>query len=720
MANQDHHKTTLSLIDTVIDLCNKIFELCNKIRDKMSGTVWILTLVVGICVLIFLYIKYGFHKAVETGLKAVNIDLPSSHSETTLTIISSSENNIKRISGGNFLIPKGMLTSNDIFDLRRSAEDGNIEAQAEIAWKIFYDRQNVRLLNEISHPDIYHYLRAAVNSNNAKAQYIYGLMLLGRLRLSDAPINTSSMEGFRQLENSASQGYYLAKIALGDEYYRGAIIERDYYKAFSLFQDAAQEDESGFSYYNIGFCYEHGHGIEQNTDLAFENYRMSADKGDVNGRLKLATFYYLGIGAEKNYTKAFDLYRDIAHGERNGIAFYAMGICYLHGNGVDQNYQNAFESFKLSSEIGSDIGKIGLATCYYNGIGIEKNYDEAFRLYNESLQNDRTGRAFRAIGIYYDMGIGVEKDVQKAFDYFRIAAARGDIGGKLKLAAYYYDGFGVAQDYKKAIELFTDIAQDDESGQAFRMLGSCYEYGHGVEKNPQKAFEYYKLSAGRNDVGGRLKVASCYGEGIGVEQNHTKAFELFSDVEQYDESGWALRALGIYYKLGIGVEQNFPKAFICFKDSAGKGDSAGRVNLGICYFYGTGTEKNSAKAFDLFRDASQDDESGEAFRMMALCYDIGIAVEREPQKAFAYYSLSEQKGNIDGRFNLALCYYIGNGVAQNYAKAFELFSDVAQSERSERVFYMIGICYENGYGTERDKDKAARYFDLAKSIAQKP
>jgi len=56
------------------------------------------------------------------------------------------------------------------------------------------------------------------------------------------------------------------------------------------------------------------------------------------------------------------------------------------------------------------------------------------------------------------LGIGVEKDETKAFEY-----------------------------YKKSSEKGYDYAQ--------YQLGECYRIGMGIEKNEIKAFEYYKKSA---------------------------------------------------------------------------------------------------------------------------------------------------------------------------------------------------------------------------------
>ncbi len=107
---------------------------------------------------------------------------------------------------------------------------------------------------------------------------------------------------------------------------------------------------------------------------------------------------------------------------------------------------------------------------------------------------DETGRALRVIGICYENGNGIEKDPQKAFESYKQSAEKGDIDGRLRFADCYYNGTGTKQDYSKAFDLYSNAAPEDESGRAFHMMAICCEFGHGVDRDPAKATEYYKKS----------------------------------------------------------------------------------------------------------------------------------------------------------------------------------------------------------------------------------
>jgi TPR repeat protein len=43
---------------------------------------------------------------------------------------------------------------------------------------------------------------------------------------------------------------------------------------------------------NLGTCYELGHGVEKDRDMAFKLYKESAEKGYTEGMLNLALMYF--------------------------------------------------------------------------------------------------------------------------------------------------------------------------------------------------------------------------------------------------------------------------------------------------------------------------------------------------------------------------------------------------------------------------------------------
>ena len=107
------------------------------------------------------------------------------------------------------------------------------------------------------------------------------------------------------------------------------------------------------------------------------------------------------------------------------------------------------------------------------------------------------------LGLSYDKGKGVPKDVRKAIEWYTKAAEQGHIIAQYNLAlCYRYD----YKDARAAVEWYTKAA---EQGYALAQnsLGYCYEIGIGVPIDERKAIEWYTKAAeqGMNEAKDALK-----------------------------------------------------------------------------------------------------------------------------------------------------------------------------------------------------------------------
>lgn len=175
------------------------------------------------------------------------------------------------------------------------------------------------------------------------------------------------------------------------------------------------------------------------------------------------------------------------------------------------------------------------------------------------------------------------------------------IDNRLKLAEEwnkrgddYYRGRGVEKNEEKAFEWYDRAAR---AGNVFGMVNVAYAYQHGegVERDCKKAFYWYKKSAEAQDARGMNYLADAYYKGIGVEQNYIEAFYWH---KKSAEAGSAkgMNNLARAYSCGHGVEKDLSKAVYWFEQAAELGDIDSMQHLSECYQYGIGTEKDKAKA----------------------------------------------------------------------------------------------------------------------------
>lgn len=98
--------------------------------------------------------------------------------------------------------------------------------------------------------------------------------------------------------------------------------------------------------------------------------------------------------------------------------------------------------------------------------------------------------ACHGLGLVYVNGINVQKDEQKAVQFFMTACDKGDLSGCNSLAARYSTGDGVAKDSAKAMSLLTKSC---DGGEALSCADLAELYRMGTDKMPKneaKAKEY--------------------------------------------------------------------------------------------------------------------------------------------------------------------------------------------------------------------------------------
>ena len=92
-------------------------------------------------------------------------------------------------------------------------------------------------------------------------------------------------------------------------------------------------------------------------------------------------------------------------------------------------------------------------------------------------------------GYFYEKGMGVAIDLEKALYWYEKAANKGDIYGMRNTAIFYLDGKGCNVDKEKGMYWLTKAAEGGHPA-ALVSLGYKYEQGDLVQQSYQKAYQY--------------------------------------------------------------------------------------------------------------------------------------------------------------------------------------------------------------------------------------
>ena len=203
-----------------------------------------------------------------------------------------------------------------------------------------------------------------------------------------------------------------------------------------------------------------------------------------------------------------------------------LGIKYLWGNNVTQDYEKSFHWTRLAAEQGLALGQNYLGDHYLNGHGISKDYAKAIHWYGLAADQGHLLAQINLGDMYFLEGMGVAQDNVKAFHWYRLAAEQGDSGAQSRLGNMYEYGLGVVQDNAKAFQWY-HLAAEQGNAEAQYGLAIMYRCGEVVALDNEKAVYWLLLAADQGDADAQSTLGYMYESGLGVVQDNAKAIQWY-------------------------------------------------------------------------------------------------------------------------------------------------------------------------------------------------
>ena len=160
-------------------------------------------------------------------------------------------------------------------------------------------------------------------------------------------------------------------------------------ESLSEFQRLAEQGAAE-AQFSLGFAYDIGDGVMQDSAKAIEWYRKAAEQNHVRAQFSLGVAYDIGDGVPQNSAEAAEWYRKAA--EQNfARAQFSLAIAYDVGEGVKQNSGEAVNWYRKSAEQGYPVAQYILGIKYYVGQDIPKDVVEAHKWINLAAANGYAG-----------------------------------------------------------------------------------------------------------------------------------------------------------------------------------------------------------------------------------------------------------------------------------------------------------------------------------------
>ena len=269
--------------------------------------------------------------------------------------------------------------------------------------------------------------------------------------------NKNQRDAFIWFVRSANQGHIKGECFVGLYYmYSYGNVEKDYIKASEWLAKSANRGYSDAQYHLAVL-----HSIEKNEEESLKWFLKAAEQNHDLANQALIKLLETGKLPDRTTKNSFEWLHKIAK-QGHRIAQYEIGNHYYTGKTVEQNYTLACIWYLDSAKQNYPNAQFMLGICYQKGYGIKVSFEksfEYFKLVADSPTSELCGSAKYELANYYSEGLGVERDLAKAFVLYQEAIACGFNNARLKIAPFYLNGITVEKDIAKGVEILLEAYQ---------------------------------------------------------------------------------------------------------------------------------------------------------------------------------------------------------------------------------------------------------------------
>ena len=310
------------------------------------------------------------------------------------------------------------------------------------------------------------------------------------------------------------------------------------------------------------------------------------------------------------------------------------------------------------------------------------------------------------LGLLYEKGKIVSRNIEKAFKYLSLAAEKNIAEAQIKLGDIYFDDKNIFYDVNKAIHYYLLAANQNNPAAQF-ILGCFYYDGKFVHKDFDKAICYLSLAADQNFHIAEhfLNVIKLEGESTDDKKN------LDFNLTEKQSLSHSFYDLGVAYFKGKYISKDINKAIHFFSLSANQNNPVAQLDLGMIYKEGRYVSRDIDKAIHYYSLAANQNFPQAQFNL-GMIYNEGKYVTRDINKAIHYYSLAANQNFPQAQFNLGMIYNEGRYVTRDINKAIHYYS-LAANQNIPQAQFNLGMIYNEGRYVTRDINKAIHYYSLA-------
>ena len=480
----------------------------------------------------------------------------------------------------------------------------------------------------------------------------------------------------------------------------------------------------------LGFCYYYGTGAEVDEGKGHELLLSAAEAGDAEAQSEVGwQFLNGGDCVQQDYAKAeYWLKKAIAQG--NHAAECNLGTMHMKRLlGDASSITDAIDLLQRGVAGGASFGCLSLG-CLYSGEfgGVERDLSRAYEWFRKGAEEGDDG-CQNALGVMLENGEGVAADMAEALEWYRKAAAEGNDAAVESIER-------IESEFGDRVEDLRMAENGDSDAQC--RLGDWYCTGDaGLAQDYVCAHSWYAKAAEGGNRHAKDQLALMYWSGW-VRQDREKAMSLWREMAE-DGDSFAMARLANSYMCAeyAGYDEKQGKSWA--ERAAAAGCTWGMCILGNLYHDGLVVPKDLVKSRDWYEKAAEGGDA-QAQKWLAEFYEFGEVVEENLKTAESLYERAVAGGEADAREGLARVRRKLNGGTEDREPAVRVSDDAARTnvrlarqcrehddwlaalnyarmadQSDPETQFVLGVCLKSGMGVNRDAERALSLLTRAAS-----
>lgn len=355
-------------------------------------------------------------------------------------------------------------------------------------------------------------------------------------------------------------------------------------------------------------------GMSHSTIANTEYQKVMDDMGvferqarsDLSTRFLVGSMYLEGILIPENKEKAYDFLKWAADdGYAPAIELMAsqcrQGVCNLYG------MSDMFHKIRQAESETKTVA--GLGVYYQLGIGCEIDMEKALHCYEQEADLGIVD-AYQSLGDMYQM----HGRYEEAIRCYAYCVKEGSVSAAYQLGMLYQNDCGENASLNKAI-YYLNFAANAGMAEAKYQLGEIYFIEYGLlKRNFSLAAKAYLAAAKEGHTAACERIGYCCHHGLGVSENRKEAMEWYRKAADHGYGKAQLELADL-----LAAEKKYEEAFQWYESAAKQGFAEAYRKQGDLYLYGLGIEKDVAAAIKCYESAARQNEAVAMLRLKELC-----------------------------------------------------------------------------------------------------